>query len=198
MLLDTINRSIIKSNLCTLVPLQILVHVLVVNTLLSGATTSIGTARSLPVLHLALTNTARVVLAANVRIEAGVVLGVAVESTLVQVLALRLAVAQLTSHIGNIRRRLARVVLARVTTSVGRAGTLAQLLRSRILALRSVKILFRACGAAHITVSVDTREITLATKGLRVPFLSVDVLALSTDRGGRKLGGSRCVGVVQG
>ena len=106
--------------------------------------------------------------------------------------------AQVTSHVGNIRRGLARVVLARVTTSVGRAGALAQLLRSRILAVRSVKILFRACGAAHIAVPVGTREVTLATKGLRVPFLSVDVLALSTDRGGRKLCGSRCVGVVQG
>lgn len=42
-----------------------------------------------------------------------------------------------------------------------------------------------------------TGEVALSTKGIGVFLLSVDVLTLGTDRGRRKCGGCRCVGVIQ-
>ena len=161
---------------------------LVIDTLLSGATTGVGTARGHPVLQFVFTSTTRVVPAANVRVEAGVILRVAVKTAFVQVLALGLGVVQAAGHVGHIRRSLTRVVLTLVAITAAPA-TLARV---------KVKVLLRACGPTHIAVPImGTREVTLAAKGLRVPLLSVDVLTLSTDRRGRKLGGSGCVGVVQ-
>lgn len=74
----------------------------IVHALLSRASTGIRATFSHPALERIFTTTARVLPGTNVGVETGVVLGVAVESALMQVFAVRLSVAQLTGHISNI------------------------------------------------------------------------------------------------
>lgn len=75
---------------------------LIVHAFLSRASTGIGAAFSHSALEGIFTTTARVLSGTNVGVETGVVLGVAAESALMQVFAVRLGAAQLTGHIGHI------------------------------------------------------------------------------------------------
>lgn len=175
----------------------------VVDATLSGATTSVRTALSHSALEVVLSNTARVVTAANVRVETSVVSRIAVETTLLQILALGLVLVESASHVGNIRGRHSRVVLALVTITAvpgvaGRAMAVFELMRSSVLAFVNSKILLRASTSTNVARLgyMRAREGTLSTQGFGVFLLTVEVLTLSADERGRESGGARCVGVV--
>lgn len=177
---------------------------LVVNSLLSRATTSIGTTLSHPALEVVLTSTTRVVASANVGVETGVVSRVAIEATLLQVLALRLVLVESASHIGHVRGRRSRIVLALVAIAAfpgvaSRAMAVVELMRSSVLAVVNSKILLRASSSANVTRlgHMRTREGTLSTQGFGVFLLTVEVLTLGADERGWESGGTRCVGIVQ-
>lgn len=65
---------------------------------------------------------ARVLVAADFGSEAGVIVGVAIEATLLQVFALGFGLSMLPGHTLDVRRGLAAIVLAVVTTSTRLSG----------------------------------------------------------------------------
>lgn len=193
------NHSRRKSLLCALVPLQGLVPVLVVDTLLSGTTSGIRTTLSHATQEVILTNAARVLSVPDLVVEASIVLGVAVETALLQVLALGLRVARQTGDVADVRGGLAAVVLAVVAAAAG-VGAGAVGLVVETLATAGAQVLLCAGGTADVAClgHVGAGEVTLAVQGLRVLFLSVDVLTGGADRGGGEGGSAGGVGVVQG
>ena len=165
--------------LSTLITLKRLKPPMVRLNVLLPRTADLNAALSSPTLESPLRNTGRVILVANIRVEARVVARVIIEATLMQVLALRLALSRQTRHIRDIRGRLSTDVRVPAAASAGGSSLL----------------LFGGGGTADVAISVGAREVTLAAEGLGVLFLSVAVFAEAADGHRWELG---CAGGVVG
>lgn len=178
------NFGLVMTFLGTLL-IKSLERVLVIDSLLAR-TAGIGTAFGGGTLELVDSSTSRVLVRANFRVEASVVLVVVVEATLVDVAASRLGVLVAGGDVIDVGGGLATVELA----AAAAAG-------SRILASVHAHLLLSSGRTAGVTTVVSTGEVTLSAKGLGVLLLALAILTEATYGSRRELGSGRCVGVVQ-